>query len=108
MQGHYVLVLERLHGSLLDHIVSMAGAPARARVAALRKLAQQLLVGVGCRCSAAAASTGSSCARVAGGHHRTQQMHQPSSTQMACFATISRCYCSGQHSGSQQTAAGAG
>jgi hypothetical protein len=38
-------VLERLHGSLLDHIVSMAGAPPRARVAALRKLVQQLLVG---------------------------------------------------------------
>ena len=38
-------MLERLHGSLLDHIVSMAGAPPRAHVAALRKLAQQLLVG---------------------------------------------------------------
>jgi hypothetical protein len=46
MQGHYVLVLEGLYGSLLDHIVLMADATPAARVAALRKVAQQLLVGV--------------------------------------------------------------
>ena len=68
------MVLERLHGSLLDHIVSMAGAPPHVRVAALRKLAQQLLVGGGCRRSAAAAWTGvrSTAFTHSQGHHSPQ------------------------------------
>ena len=40
-----MLILERLHGSLIDYIVSMAAAAPAIRVGALRKIAQQLLVG---------------------------------------------------------------
>ncbi len=38
-------VLERLHGSLLDYLVAAAGTPAGERLAALRKITHQLLVG---------------------------------------------------------------
>lgn len=39
-----MLVLERLHGSLLDYIVSVASDKPAARLAGLRKIAHQLLV----------------------------------------------------------------
>ncbi len=42
--GHYVLVLDRLHGSLLDYLVDTTGLGKPRLLANLRKVAVQLLV----------------------------------------------------------------
>ena len=44
--GHVCLVLERLHGSLVDHVVHSAALPRLAALHSLKKIAVQLLVRV--------------------------------------------------------------
>lgn len=44
LMGHYCLVLERLHPSLLDVLVDLASAPPSSSLPLIRKIGRQLLV----------------------------------------------------------------